>query len=333
MAWLQSLDVALFRFINQTLSNPLFDWLMPFLSGNRVFGPALVLIAAGLIWKWRARGALCVGFLALTVALGDPLISNMLKHAVERPRPPVDLPDVMLRVGLTESFSMPSSHAANWFGGAMVAFIFFRRSWRFMFPLAAAVGFSRIYNGVHYPSDVLAGAALGAGYAAGGVWSANALWQWLGPKWFPLWWPRLPNLLDPGELRSPPPPTSCPAVVDQHWLRLGYLLILLLLCARCAYLAGGRIELSEDEAYQWQWSKHLALSYYSKPPLIAYTQWLGTALWGDTAFGVRFFSPLIAATLSFLLLRFLAREPLFYGPVFGWWCWSPPRLCFQWAPS
>jgi hypothetical protein len=56
------------------------------------------------------------------------------------------------------------------------------------------------------------------------------------------------------------------------------------------------------------WSKHLDLSYYSKPPLIAYTQFLGTSLWGDTAFGVRFFSPLIAAMLSFLLLRFFARE-------------------------
>jgi 4-amino-4-deoxy-L-arabinose transferase-like glycosyltransferase len=42
--------------------------------------------------------------------------------------------------------------------------------------------------------------------------------------------------------------------------------------------------------------------------LIALTQFLGTTLWGDTAFGVRFFSPLIGATLGFLLLRFLARE-------------------------
>ncbi len=308
MAWLQSLDVALFRFINQTLSNPVFDWLMPFLSGNQLFVPALVLTATVLIWKGRTRGILCVAFLLLSVALGDPLVSNLIKHAVERPRPPVDLPDVILRVGLTETFSMPSSHSANWFGGAMVACLFFRRSARFMFPLAAAVGFSRIYNGVHYPSDVLAGAILGAGYAAGGVWVANAFWQWLGPKWFPLWWPRLPNLFEPDRPRSTSFPPSAPAALDQHWLRLGYLLILVLLCARWAYLASDKIELSEDEAYQWQWSKHLALSYYSKPPLIAYTQWLGTALWGDNAFGVRFFSPLIAAILSFLLLRFLARE-------------------------
>ena len=80
------------------------------------------------------------------------------------------------------------------------------------------------------------------------------------------------------------------------------------LLARLAYIASGTIQLSEDEAYQWLWSKHLALSYYSKPPLIAYTQFLGTSLWGDTAFGVRFFSPVIAAILSLILLRFFARE-------------------------
>ena len=66
--------------------------------------------------------------------------------------------------------------------------------------------------------------------------------------------------------------------------------------------------MSQDEAYQWQWSKHLALSYFSKPPLIAYTQFLGTSIWGDNEFGVRFFSPLIAAALGMMLLKFFARE-------------------------
>ena len=92
------------------------------------------------------------------------------------------------------------------------------------------------------------------------------------------------------------------------WLPAGYVLIVALLLFRLAYIASGAIELSKDEAYQWLWSKHLALSYYSKPPLIAYTQWLGTHLWGDTEFGVRFFSPVIGAILSLLVLRFMARQ-------------------------
>src|SRR5208337_1662718 len=85
------------------------------------------------------------------------------------------------------------------------------------------------------------------------------------------------------------------STLDQHWLRLGYLWLAALLMVRLAYIAIATIQLSRDEAYQWLWSKHLALSYYSKPPLIAYTQFLGTTLWGDNEFGVRFFSPVIAA--------------------------------------
>ena len=83
---------------------------------------------------------------------------------------------------------------------------------------------------------------------------------------------------------------------------------MLLLVARWLYLRGHTIQLSEDEAYQWLWSKHLDISYFSNPPLIAYTQWLGTSLWGDTEFGVRFLSPLISAVLGFVVLRFFARE-------------------------
>src|ERR1039457_7563270 len=56
--------------------------------------------------------------------------------------------------------------------------------------------------------------------------------------------------------------------------------------------------------YQWLWSKHLALSYYSKPPIIAYLQFLGTHIWGDTEFGVRFFFPVIGALLLVLLFLF-----------------------------
>ncbi len=78
--------------------------------------------------------------------------------------------------------------------------------------------------------------------------------------------------------------------------------------ARWCYIASGIIGLSEDEAYQWLWSKHLALSYFSKPLGIAFIQWAGTAIGGDTDFGVRFFSPLSAAILSFIVFRFLARE-------------------------
>jgi len=213
--------------------------------------------------------------------------------------------------------SMPSSHAFNWFAATMILLVYYRRSVWFMVPLACLVAFSRVYNGVHYPSDVLAGAILGAGCAAAVLWLLDTLWRRAGQRWFPLWWQRLPSLVnvpardeagEPEDRPAPAPGASGPVSLDTHWLRAGYVLIAVMLLGNLLYLRSGALELSGDEAYQWIWSKHPALSYYSKPPLIAFTQLAGTTLWGDNEFGVRFFAPVISAVLGILLLRFFARN-------------------------
>ncbi len=307
MSWLQGLDESLFRFINHTLSNPLFDVLMPWLSGNRIFIPLGILVAAIFIWRGRGRAVLFLLLLAIAVGVTDGLVCNTLKHAIGRARPCAALENVHLLVGCGANGAMPSSHAGNMFAAATVAFLFYRRSAWVMFPLAAAVSFSRIANGVHYPSDVVVGAIIGMGTGFVVVFVLNALWRFVGTKWFPIWHAQLPSLVPSNGVSQPstlnPQPNE-----DAHWFRAGCILIVFVTLARWLYLASGAIELSEDEAYQWVWSKHLALSYFSKPPLIALTQFVSTSIWGDTAFGVRFFSPLIAATLGFLLLRFFKRE-------------------------
>jgi membrane-associated phospholipid phosphatase len=323
MHWLQTLDIALFHFINGTLSNPVFDWLMPILSGGngsmRWF--VLLIVAAFIVTVCigNTRARLCALMIFLVVALGDPLIVNIIKHAVARPRPCMVLPDVVERLGCTNSGSMPSAHAANWFAATMIVFLFYRRKLWLTLPvllMATAVSFSRVYNGVHYPSDVLAGAILGAGYAAAFAIALQSIWNWIGKKWFPLWHERLPSLLNPeSRIQNPKSEIQKSALSEIRnpkseieWLCLGYILIFVLPIARWIYLASGTIGLSQDEAYQWIWSKHLALSYYSKPLGIALIQFIGTHIFGDTEFGVRFFSPLFAAILSFIVLRFLARE-------------------------
>jgi len=312
MSWLQALDVSLFRFINDTLSNPLFDALMPWLSGNRLFAPAILLVSAFIVWRGRGRGVLFLILLAAAIGFTDGLVCNVVKAAVARPRPCLVLEGARVLLGCSDSGSLPSSHTANWFAALAVALFFKRNSWQIMLPLALAVSFSRVYTGVHYPGDVLAGALLGTGSGIAVSCSLNGLWRFVGRRWFPLWYERVPSLV-PGShneiaMLTHSDTADRNAELNQHWLRAGYLLIAVLTLARWGYVASRTIELSEDEAYQWVWSKHLALSYYSKPLLIALTQWLGTAIWGDTAFGVRFFSPLIAATLGVMLLRFFARE-------------------------
>lgn len=348
MHWLQTLDVGLFHFINRSLGNPLFDWLMPILSGANGAKGFLILLAAVaaviVLCFGDARARLCALMVFLVVALGDPLVVNTIKKAVERPRPCVALfPDVVERLGCSDSGSMPSAHAANWFAMTMIAFLFYRRSLWLMLPMALAVSFSRVYNGVHYPSDVLAGAILGAGYAIALALALESAWQFFGGKFFPLWHAQLPSLLNPkfekSQLGNPKS--------EIEWLRLGYILIFAMLIARWIYIASGFIELSGDEAYQWIWSKHPALSYYSKPPGIALIQFLGTHIFGDTQFGVRFFSPLFAAILSSIVFRFFAREadpraafwlllvvtavPLFGAGAILMTIDPPLVLCWMWA--
>ncbi len=219
MHWLQTLDTDLFLFFNRSFVNPFFDWLMPVLSGSG--GAKNVLLAAAitsggaLLIFGKQRARVCVLMLALIVGTNDGLVCNTLKHAVGRARPFVTLPEARLFGNVGKGYippeinaqgvdmaankgshnSMPSSHAANWFCATMVLFLFYRKSLWFMLPLALAVSFSRLYNGVHYPSDVLAGAIIGAGYAAAAAIALESLWQFIGPKWFPHLYAKSPMLV------------------------------------------------------------------------------------------------------------------------------------------
>src|SRR5258708_2937751 len=234
---------------------------MPFLSGNAFFYPILLLAGIALVWKGGKRGLVCVLLLALILPMGDHWICRVIKKAVERPRPFVVLTEVRQpgakgrptekptpsvsnqeKKTAPATGSMPSSHAANWFAALMVAYIFYRPTLWFMLPGALLVSFSRIYNGVHYPSDVLAGAILGAGYAAAGVWTLDALWQGAGRRWFPLWWQKMPSLIEP-DAKIPAAETipADSARGDQHWLRLGDFLIVLQMAIRLPSIASGQI--------------------------------------------------------------------------------------------
>ena len=166
MHWLQILDTNLFLFFNRSLVNPLFDWLMPVLSGSggakNVLIAVAVLIGVLMFVFGKQRARVCVLMLAMIVGTNDGLICNTLKHAISRPRPFVTLPEtrlygqvgkeyippvldkngVNLAANLGSHNSMPSAHAANWFCATMVLFLFYRRSLWFMLPMALAVSFS-----------------------------------------------------------------------------------------------------------------------------------------------------------------------------------------------
>ena len=207
MQFLQNLDTGLFRLVHESFSNRFFDWLMPIASGNPAFIPVVVLVAAALLFRGGARGRMFLLFLALAIFVTDSLLCNNLKHLIGRPRPFLTLVDVVPLIGKGGSGSMPSSHSANWAAGAFTAFLFYRRSLWFMVPMTFLISFSRIYNGVHYPADVLVGWIVGMGGAAFVAVAAQSLWYSLGRSFAPRWYARMPSLLNP--VLQPPPSAPC----------------------------------------------------------------------------------------------------------------------------
>jgi undecaprenyl-diphosphatase len=158
------MDTHLFFFINQNLNNNVFDIAMPFITrrGYLVFAAVLV----PLFFKdWR-KGALIFILCIMGFFIADNIVV-ILKRYFARPRPCNELQNVRLLIACTGSFSFPSGHAATSFAMASIIGHLFRSGAVPAFLLAFLVAFSRIYVGVHYPSDVIGGAVVGG--ATGGV--------------------------------------------------------------------------------------------------------------------------------------------------------------------
>ena len=162
-------DSAVMDFIQSHCHNPVTDAIFPavtYLGESGIFWIllSLLLILLGKKRGWRETGVIMLFAMLLGLLIGEVTLKNI----VCRPRPfQLISRDIRLLIPPPSGWSFPSGHSCASFAAATAVFLRDRRFGAAALVLAALIAFYRVFLFVHYPTDVLAGAALGAICAVG----------------------------------------------------------------------------------------------------------------------------------------------------------------------
>ncbi len=178
--WMLRADTSILLWVRESLRSSFMDMIMRAVS-NPVYGvvPLAVLVVL-LLSCGNARARILALAALLALLLTDQTASSLIKPIVHRTRPCFALPGLPALVAQAHSPSFPSSHAANNAAVATVALAFLGRRFAWLVLVPAVVGVSRVYLGVHYPGDVLAGWALGVATGLASAWFCEAVAARLG---------------------------------------------------------------------------------------------------------------------------------------------------------
>lgn len=168
MEYLNNIDTQFFLFLNGE-HNAFFDFVMYWLSDKLIWIPMYLAIAFIIVKQYRIKGVFILLLVGVVIALCDQTASSLIKNAVMRLRPSHE-PALEGLIHLSKAgpggmYGFVSSHAANTFG--LATFLHYVLDKRFkwlkywLFLWAVLVSYSRVYNGVHYPGDVLVAACIG----------------------------------------------------------------------------------------------------------------------------------------------------------------------------
>jgi undecaprenyl-diphosphatase len=155
-------DTALFKLLNGALHCRVLDVVMPFITAEENWRIPLLFALLAIVAFGGRRGRLTAAGMVIAVVVADQSCARVLKELFGRVRPCHVVEGVRLLDSCRGSPSFPSCHAINSTAVAMVALLRHRRWTAPAVVVAFLAGYSRIYVGVHYPSDVVSGMMLGA---------------------------------------------------------------------------------------------------------------------------------------------------------------------------
>ena len=155
-----NLDGGFLLFLQESVRNPVLDKIMIFITSLGDKGMIWILATVLLLIPKKTRKA---GMVSAVALLGSLLFNNMLiKNIVQRPRPYVTLEDLRIIIPRPSEYSFPSGHSSSSFAAAVSFYRLLPKKLGIpAIVLAGLIAFSRLYVGVHYPTDVLAGALMG----------------------------------------------------------------------------------------------------------------------------------------------------------------------------
>jgi len=165
------LDLNILYFFNHTLAAPWLDSVMIYLTNLGHWLPVYIFTVGFLIWKFRWRGVWMVLACVIVVGAADFITNRAIKEVIARPRPCADTASAVYKMlrfpdGIRHGYGFPSSHAVNNFAGIAFFIFLFQKNRKLLWLIIPAIipGLTRVYLGLHYPSDILGGIFIGSAF-------------------------------------------------------------------------------------------------------------------------------------------------------------------------